>query len=85
MCGGARRLVTGNDLGGVATYLGKGALFLRTLEEAVGRERFDKFLRAYFDTFAFQPMSAERMLADMSAKPRARSISAAVTAATSSR
>ncbi|HSF39807.1 MAG TPA: M1 family metallopeptidase [Thermoanaerobaculia bacterium] len=32
----------------------KGALFLRTLEEAVGRERFDKFLRAWFDTFAFQ-------------------------------
>ena len=38
----------------------KGALLLRTLEEAVGRERFDKFLRTYFDTFAFQSMDTMR-------------------------
>ena len=31
----------------------KGALFLRHLEDAVGRERFDAFLRGYFDHFAF--------------------------------
>src|SRR5207253_1192419 len=32
----------------------KGALMLRTIEEAVGREQFDIFLRGYFDHFAFQ-------------------------------
>jgi leukotriene-A4 hydrolase len=35
----------------------KGALFLRLLEETAGRDRFDEFLRAYFDKFAFQPMT----------------------------
>lgn len=43
----------------------KGAAFLQTIESVVGRERLDKFLRAYFDRFAFQPMSSERMLAYM--------------------
>ncbi len=32
----------------------KGALLLRTIEKAVGRERFDVFLRRYFDHFAFK-------------------------------
>jgi hypothetical protein len=32
----------------------KGALFLRTLEKAFGRERFDVFVRSYFDRFAFR-------------------------------
>jgi leukotriene-A4 hydrolase len=32
----------------------KGALFLTTVEHAFGRERFDTFLRDYFDHFAFQ-------------------------------
>lgn len=32
----------------------KGALFLRHLEETFGRASFDKFLRSYFDNFAFQ-------------------------------
>ncbi len=31
----------------------KGMLFLRRMEEVFGRERFDKFLRAYFNQFAF--------------------------------
>jgi hypothetical protein len=35
----------------------KGALMLRTIEAAVGRERFDAFLRAYFDRFAFQSIT----------------------------
>lgn len=35
----------------------KGALFLRHLEEAVGREAFDDFLRGYFDHFAFQSIT----------------------------
>jgi aminopeptidase N len=45
----------------------KGALFLRAMEEAAGRERFDAYLRGYFDRFAFQPMTAERFLADLDA------------------
>lgn len=40
----------------------KGALFLRMLEEAVGREKFDRFLRTYFDTFAFQSMDTARFV-----------------------
>ncbi len=43
----------------------KGAAFLRTIEEAVGRERFDAFLRGYFDRFAFQPMTTERFLQEL--------------------
>jgi leukotriene-A4 hydrolase len=35
----------------------KGALFLRGLEETFGRERFDQFLRGYFDHFAFQSIT----------------------------
>jgi leukotriene A-4 hydrolase/aminopeptidase len=31
----------------------KGMLFLRTIEQAVGREKFDLFLRGYFEHFAF--------------------------------
>ncbi|HEY0048990.1 MAG TPA: M1 family metallopeptidase, partial [Pyrinomonadaceae bacterium] len=37
----------------------KGALFLRHLEEKVGREKFDKFVRGYFDEFAFQSITTE--------------------------
>ena len=44
-----------DDVPGIAYE--KGALFLRHLEEAAGRERWDQFLRAYFDKFAFQPMT----------------------------
>ena len=35
----------------------KGALFLRHLEETYGRARFDRFLRSYFDHFAFQSIT----------------------------
>ena len=45
----------------------KGATFLRTLEEAVGRERWDAYLRSYFDRHAFQPMTTETFLADLRA------------------
>jgi leukotriene-A4 hydrolase len=38
----------------------KGALFLRLLEETAGREQWDRFLRAYFQTFAFQSMTTAR-------------------------
>jgi aminopeptidase N len=46
----------------------KGAAFLETVEAAVGRERFDAFLRAYFERFAFQPMTTERFLAHLDAE-----------------
>jgi leukotriene-A4 hydrolase len=35
----------------------KGALLLRTIEETVGRERFDEFLQDYFNTFRFQSIT----------------------------
>lgn len=41
----------------------KGALFLRTLEVNVGRERFDKFLNSYFNKYAFQTITTEDFVA----------------------
>ncbi|TIC85625.1 M1 family metallopeptidase [Nocardioides sp. GY 10127] len=46
----------------------KGSLFLRLLEEAVGRERFDAFLRDYFDRFAFTSMDTPTFLAHLRAE-----------------
>jgi aminopeptidase N len=40
----------------------KGALLLRTIEKAVGRERFDAFLRAYFEHFAFHSITTADFL-----------------------
>lgn len=40
----------------------KGALFLRHLEEAFGRARFDRFLRGYFDHFAFKSITTADFL-----------------------
>jgi len=40
----------------------KGFAFLKVIESKVGRERFDVFLRNYFDTFAFQSMTTDRFL-----------------------
>lgn len=37
----------------------KGALFLRYLEETFGRKTFDKFVRDYFDKYAFQSITTE--------------------------
>lgn len=45
----------------------KGALFLRTMERIAGRERFDAWLRSYFDRHAFQPMTSALFLADLRA------------------
>jgi len=45
----------------------KGAAFLRTIEAAVGRARWDAYLRSYFDRHAFQPMTTEGFLADVRA------------------
>ena len=41
----------------------KGDLFLRLLEETVGRARFDTFLRAYFDHFAFSSITTSDFVA----------------------
>ncbi len=43
----------------------KGAVFLRTVEAAVGRERLDAWLRGYFDRHAFQPQTSAGLIADM--------------------
>lgn len=41
----------------------KGALFLRRLEEEAGRPAFDRFLRSYFNRFAFQSIVTDDFLA----------------------
>jgi leukotriene-A4 hydrolase len=46
----------------------KGALFLRLLEETAGRERWDKFLHTYFDTFALKPMDTKTFEAYLKAQ-----------------
>ncbi|MBW3617323.1 MAG: M1 family metallopeptidase [Proteobacteria bacterium] len=58
---------TDPEEGGSTVIYEKGQAFLRTVEHTVGRERFDAWLRSYFDRHAFQPMTTEAMLADMRA------------------
>ncbi len=41
----------------------KGELLLRLLENTVGRTRFDSFLRAYFDHFAFRSITTDDFVA----------------------
>ncbi len=43
----------------------KGAAFLRTIEAAVGRERFDAFLKGWFERHMFQPVTSAIFLADL--------------------
>ncbi len=57
----------GPDDGASGIVYDKGAAFLRTLERIVGRERWDAYLRSYFDRHAFQPMTSARFLADLRA------------------
>lgn len=45
----------------------KGAVFLRTIEATVGRERWDAYLKSYFDRFAFKPQTSAGFIADMRA------------------
>ncbi len=40
----------------------KGYSFLRTIEEAVGREKFDAFLKEYFNSHAFSSVTTEEFL-----------------------
>ena len=53
-----------NELGSAITY-DKGHFFLRTVERAVGRERFDAWLQQWFDNHAFQPATSEMFYQDM--------------------
>jgi leukotriene-A4 hydrolase len=41
----------------------KGYFFLRTLEVATGRAKWDAFLRGYFDTFGFRSVTSQNFLA----------------------
>jgi hypothetical protein len=40
----------------------KGALFLKSLEEAFGRDQFDDYLKRYFKRFSFQSITTEEAL-----------------------
>lgn len=40
----------------------KGYFFLRHVEETVGREKFDSFLRSYFDEFTFRSLDTDTFL-----------------------
>ncbi len=54
----------GRDPDEAATKLAyeKGYSLLRLLEETVGREAFDAFLRDYFDRYAFQSMTTQKWI-----------------------
>lgn len=56
----------GDPEGGQVDYT-KGAIFLRTIEQTVGRARWDAYLRGYFDRHAFQPQTTAGFLADLRA------------------
>ncbi|MGV3480936.1 MAG: M1 family metallopeptidase [Sphingobium sp.] len=45
----------------------KGAVFLRTIEKTVGRERWDAYLKSYFDRLAFKPQTSAGLIGDMRA------------------
>lgn len=54
----------------------KGYLFLRLLEETLGRARWDTFLRTYFNENAFQSMNTERFVQVLSAELSAEEVAA---------
>jgi aminopeptidase N len=43
----------------------KGALFMHTLESIIRRERFDEWLRGWFDRHAFEPATSEMFIAEL--------------------
>ena len=55
------------DTAGEAIY-DKGTVFLRTAERIIGRERFDEFMRGWFDAHAFQPATSEMFIAELREK-----------------
>src|SRR5690554_543030 len=40
----------------------KGAFFLKTIEEKVGREKFDEFLSSYFNAYQFETLTTEEFV-----------------------
>jgi leukotriene-A4 hydrolase len=46
----------------------KGAFFLKTLEELVGREKFDVFMKSYFKKFQFKTVNTEEFIAFLDAQ-----------------
>jgi len=55
------------DGGSSGIIYDKGATFMRTVETIVGREKFDAWLRQWFDNHAFQPATSALLLEDMHA------------------
>ncbi|OJW63813.1 MAG: aminopeptidase [Sphingomonadales bacterium 63-6] len=55
------------DGGSSGIIYDKGATFMRTVESIVGRQKFDAWLRNWFDKHAFQPATSAMLLADMRA------------------
>lgn len=53
------------DDGATGVPYEKGYLFLLAIEQTFGRERFDRYLRAYFDKYSFQSITTEAALAYM--------------------
>ncbi|MDZ4306731.1 M1 family metallopeptidase [Allopontixanthobacter sp.] len=53
------------DGGASGIIYDKGAVFLRTVETIVGREKFDAWLESWFDRHAFEPATSAMFLADM--------------------
>ncbi len=53
------------DGGATGIIYDKGAVFLRTVETIVGREKFDAWLESWFDRHAFEPATSAMFLADM--------------------
>ena len=53
------------DLGGTDIAYEKGAAFLRTIEAIVGRDRFDQWLKGWFERHLFQPVTSAMFLADI--------------------
>lgn len=46
----------------------KGAFFLKTIEQKVGRKRFDQFLNKYFQNFSFKTVNTEQFKAYLNAQ-----------------
>ncbi|RKF21789.1 M1 family peptidase [Altericroceibacterium spongiae] len=63
---GARTRLHGDPgaTGGQLDYF-KGSNFLRMIEKTVGRDRWDAYLRSYFDRHAFQPQTTAGFLSDL--------------------
>ena len=55
------------DTEGVAIY-DKGTVFLRTVENIIGRDEFDAWLTQWFDNHAFEAVTSEMFLADLREK-----------------